>query len=194
MNGDNALMTTRDPGGVLGDWLKYLLYVKLVSVGNMLLGLLPVEPDVTPWIARVANAVCVYVLFQLSPACKRYRTVAVINGIVLIGSLFSLGSLAIVFTVCGMVGTYQEYAAHGEVVAPLDEKLTGKWRFLFYLEIILSLGGAVVSSIGVVAGTLSGIHGFDMYVVVGTLSTVIELLMRGIYLSYLNKTVKLFAA
>ena len=192
MNGELDIMIVEDHKVLLGKWLKILLYMKLVDLGNLLFGLLPFGDDLVRLISLAINGACVYVLVQLSPACKRYRTVAILNGVLLAGSLLSLGMLTLIFSVCGIVADYQEYAGHGDVVDALDGKLAGKWRFLFWLEVIVTMVGAVAMSVGLVIASLSGVEVPAQTDTAMFLSTATELLVRMIYLVYLNKTVKHF--
>ena len=192
MNGELELMEMKDERTLLGKWLKILLYVGLVSFGNTLLGLLPFGNSIVRLIGLALNGMCVYTMFQLSPACNRYRTVAIMKAVLLVSGIFSVGMLALVFAVCSIVADYQEYAGHGEVVAPMDEKLAGKWNFLFWLELIIGLISAVVTGAGTVIGAVSGMEGTAMAEILTVVATGIELFTRVIYLAYLSRTAKLF--
>lgn len=192
MNGDLDIMIAEDHRDLLGKWMKILLYMKLVSFGNILLGLLPFGDGIVRLIAFAVNGACVYVLFRMSPVCKRYRTVAILNGVLMVSGLLPHSVLALVFSICSLVADYQEYAGHGDVTAGLDEKLAGKWRFLFWLEIIVTMGLSVLMAIGLVIVALVSGGTPAQTDTVGIVSTVTEILMRVIYLVYLNKTVKLF--
>ena len=121
---------------LLQKWLPILLYVQCTGMVISALALLLPLGSWTTWISYILTIATFSVLFQLAPACRRYRKSAVfqcislilliLNALIvfnggtsvvasLIGSVFSIAA-----SVCTLIAAYQEYYGHADVIRELD--------------------------------------------------------------------------
>lgn len=176
-------------------WLRYLLYVGIAALVNTILINIPLVSVLAPWSSIAISAATIYLLFRLENFNEHYQTSAVLYTVSLIITV--LGALGItvlglVGSICGMVAQYKEYKSHGELIEERDPKLAGKWGGLFWLQfavsIIVTLLGSVIAAV-LVAGA-----DMEMTVATGIITavvTLVSLLLKALYLSYLNRTIKL---
>lgn len=176
-------------------WLQYLLYVGIAALVNTILINIPLVSVLAPWSSIAISAATIFLLFRLANFNEHYQTSAVLYTVSLIITV--LGALGItvlglVGSICGMVGQYQEYHAHGEMIEEQDPKLAGKWGGLFWLQFAVSIIVTLLSS--VIAAVLVAGSDMDMMVATSIVTIVVALvtlLMKALYLSYLNRTIKL---
>lgn len=178
--------------GLLRKWLKVLLYIQIANAVRIGFGMVFPSTGIEKWLSLMIAAPSVYVLYQLAPVCSRYRTAAIMYGVSMIGTFVKADGLSTLISVCGLVARYQEYAGHGDVTQGTDDWLSGKWHSLFLLEMIVSVITVVGLSVGVLIGVDAGTESNVLVKLLSSLGIGITLIVRIIYLTYLNKTVKLF--
>lgn len=190
---------------LLQKWLPILLYVQCTGMVISALALLLPLGSWTTWISYILTIATFSVLFQLAPACRRYRKSAVfqcislilliLNALIvfnggtsvvasLIGSVFSIAA-----SVCTLIAAYQEYYGHADVIRELDGKLSQRWRSLFVWQIVvgvvIGLGSTIVAVISMMIGTA------DIATVAVVIVSLAGVALRIVYLLYLGKTIKL---
>lgn len=181
---------------LLTKWLQNLLYLHLASLViaavNAIMGL----GSFTRWIGWAISIGAVFCLFQLQNVNQRYQKSAIFQAVALGSSLIvtlfgGLGLLATVASVCGIIASYQEYHAHSELVAEVDDRLSRKWAGLFLWSLALGIVSGFASSAVVMIGVLAEVDTAllaNVAVVVVLLSgAVVEIL----YLRYMKQTLKL---
>ena len=172
-------------------WLRYLLYVGIAAMANSLLGLF-LPGKLSTWIGFAVSAATVYLLFRLISANARYKTAALCSGANLIISVLNITVLGLASSIFAIVAQYQEYQAHSELIAERDPKLAGKWSGLFWLQFGVEL--IMVLLTGLFVGVLVAASGMDAAVVTGLVTVIVavfSVVLKVLYLSYLNRTVKL---
>ena len=183
---------------LLRKWLRILLYLQLAAVILAIPNLIPNIGSWVTWIGYGMNALLVYVLLRVSPACGRYRKSAVLKVIylgtvilvMLMPSLGLIGSLlTLAGSVCGIIASYQEYHGHAEVVTALDEKLAGKWSGLFIWQLVVGILVGLATSAGVIVSMLSG--GSISVELVAVIVSLPALVLQVVYLVYMKRTVRL---
>lgn len=172
-------------------WLQYLLYVGIASLVNSLLGIFGLG-GLSRWIGLVVNGATIYLLFMLAGSNPRYKTAAIFFAVALVSGLISNVILGLVGSICGIVGQYQEYHAHGELIEARDPKLADKWHSLFWLKFGLTVITVLLTSVVVASLVMAA----DMDEAVVTVMTTVIVAALGIglialYLSYLSRTIKL---
>ena len=172
-------------------WLRYLLYVGIAAMVNSMLGLF-LPGKLSTWIGFAVSAATVYLLFRLISANARYKTAALFTGVALVINILNIAVLSLAASICALVGQYQEYQAHSELVRERDQKLAGKWSSLFWLQFGVEL--IMVLLTGLFVGVLVAASGMDAAVVTGLVTVIVavfSVVLKVLYLSYLNRTVKL---
>ena len=172
-------------------WLKYLLYVAIAVMVNSLLDLF-LPGKLSTWIGYALSAATVYLLFRLIGANARYKTAVLFGAGALICNLLGIAALGLAGNICAIVAQYQEYQAHSELIRDRDPKLANKWGSLFWLQFGVEV--ITVLLMAVFVAVLVAATGMESAIVTA-LSTVtvavISLILKVLYLSYLNRTVKL---
>lgn len=187
------------PAGLPVKWLQILLYVHIANIAVALISLLPVSDQWGVWLSRAVTLVITVSLFQLAPACKRYRTAAIFNavslGLILITSLlFSSSLLTLAASILSILATYQEYSAHSDMVAERDARLSRKWHSLFNWQFIVGILTSLVSMVAVVVLAVLEVNSTLITVlIIGALSLV-SIVLQVIYLMYLRRMMALFSA
>lgn len=172
-------------------WLRYLLYVGIAAMANSLLGLF-LPGKLSTWIGFAVSAATVYLLFRLISANARYKTAALCSGANLIIGVLNITVLSLASSIFAIVAQYQEYQAHSELIAERDPKLAGKWSSLFWLQFGVEL--IMILLTGLFVGVLVAASGMDAAVVTGLVTVIVavfSVVLKVLYLSYLNRTVKL---
>ena len=175
-------------------WLRYLLYVGIAAMANSLLGLF-LPGKLSTWIGFAISAATVYLLYRLIGANARYKTAALFGAGALICNLLGIAALSLAASICAIVAQYQEYQAHGELVRERDPKLADKWSSLFWLQFGVEVITALLTAVFV--GVLVAASGMEAAVVTGlvtVIAAVFSVILKLLYLSYLNRTVKLLDA
>lgn len=178
-------------------WLKYLFYVQAASVALSVISMIP-GVDI-PWITRIFNAGLILCLVMLKDANLRYRTAGIFRAVSLAVSLFAsfAGSnllapvVALTGSVLSVLALYQEYTAHSELTAPLDGRLSEKWRALFTWQFVFVFFVAVLSSFATVILVLLNIDAELVSVITVIGLNILSLALEALYLLYLQKTLGL---
>ena len=172
-------------------WLKYLLYVGIAAMANSLLGLF-LPGKLSTWIGYAISAATIYLLFRLISDNVRYKTAALFGAGGLICRLLGLQALTLAASICAIVAQYQEYNAHGGLIADRDPKLAGKWSSLFWLQFAVELiGGVLITMVVTVLAAAGGLDATAMLAMATVAIAFISLILKVLYLVYLNRTVKL---
>lgn len=172
-------------------WLQYLLYVGIATLINSILGIFGLS-GLSRWIGLAISGATVYLMFMLAGTNPRYKTAAICYLVVLASNLISAAGLALVGSICGMVATYQEYHAHGELIQERDSKLADQWNTLFGLEIALTIVGILLT--GLLVGILAAATNLTVELVTPVVTVLVAVLGVGLnllYLSYLKRTIAL---
>ena len=172
-------------------WLKYLLYVGIAALVSSLLGIFGLG-GLSRWIGLAINVATVYLLLMLAGANPRYKTAAICYTVALVGGLINNAIVGLAGSICGIVATYQEYHAHGELIAEQDPKLADKWNSLFGLELALTFVGVLL--MGLLVGILVAATNMSEAVITPIITIIVAALgvgLEALYLSYLKKTIAL---
>lgn len=175
-------------------WLRYLLYVGIAAMANSLLGIF-LPGKLSTWIGYAISAAAVYLFFRLIVSNARYKTALIFSGAALIINLLGIQALGLAGSICALVGQYQEYHAHGELIQEQDPRLAGKWGRLFWfqfgVEVIVILLTSVFLGVLVAAGSLDAAMVTALATIVAAILT---LALKVLYLVYLKKTIRLLEA
>ena len=178
-------------------WLRTLLIAQSVMLVNMLLAPVQLPLRLVGWITMAATAVTVWALYSMNPLGARYYKAAVCFGIGLAADLISeftaIELVASLLSIASIVGQYQEYQAHSELMEEYDPELAGKWPSLFFWQ----LGVGLLSGFGSVAGVLIAASLDVPENTIITVTVAVVALMTGIvqfvYLRYLKRMLEHFA-
>lgn len=177
-------------------WLRYLLYIHIASIVLSLVTMVWLNNPVTPWLNHGLSIAIALCLLKLAPACKRYRTAAILTAAVLGFTLLSklaLGTLmALVASVLAIVASYQELHAHGEAVEEKDPALSRKWCSLFLWQLLIGILTGFTSVAATVIMVLANLDEAQIIQLVTSTIGLVALIPGILYLIYLNKTIKLF--
>lgn len=174
-------------------WLRYLLYVGIAAMVNTVLNVF--LPDIASWLSPILTLAALFFMSRLVPSNGRYLRVILFSGAAVLISILNIQQVALAGTLCTIIGQYQEYQAHGELIAHRDPKLAVKWSNLFFIW----LGVTVVLLLTTVLSVFVVIGAAEMNVTVVSamitvISTVILLILKILYLIYLNRTIKVLEA
>ena len=173
-------------------WLKYLRYVGIAALVHTILVNIPVMSGLTGWTSLAISAATVFLMFKLMGVNSRYKTAAVCYAVSLIGGCISMAIVSLAGSVCGIVAQYQEYHAHGELISQKDPKLADKWNSLFWLELAVIVITTLLSSVLLSALVMAaGMEETAVTALVVAIVAAVTLLMKLLYLRYLNRTTKL---
>ena len=176
--------------------IKSLFYLNGIALIAVIMAWIPA---ITSWIGwgNIVISICIAViLIGLADSNIRYQKAAIFRMIVVVISIFSkfmassiLSLATSLFLLCSM---YQEYNAHSEVLAGIDEKLTKRWKELFVIYLVGSFLMGALSSVIVIS--FSPLFLQYATVIVGMvlfLAGGFDIVMRIIYLVYLKQMIKL---
>lgn len=174
--------------------LGILFWIYVVSMALSLLGVLPAMAEMMPWLGagmRIASAI---VLFSLAQAGGRYRLAGILGGIAAAGNLLltligSAGSvLAMALNICALVGLYNEYKGHAELIQEQEDTLARRWTKLFVWNIVLSLVSMLLAINVSVLGAAAGMSVGTMTMLGVALASIPAMVVDVLYLVYLNRT------
>lgn len=179
--------------------LRILIGVKLISILNSLLDLLPIVPSLLitliSWAAMAGSVLC---LFRLASHQERYRKAALFRigalVCVLFSTLFLSSSLvALASAVFSLLALYQEYYGHAGLIEDMDDDLAHKWGKLF----LWSLVAGALTGIGTVTATLivamSTLDAGMITAVVVAVYVAVQTVIDVLYILYLRKTAAVYA-
>lgn len=185
---------------LLQKWLKVLLYAQIVSMAVTVINAVTHLDNITAWILKAIKLVALWSLFHMKDVNPRYRTSAITKlGALICGLLTTpvntrLGLSSLLMLVgsgCSWVTTYQEYHAHGELVAETDRKLAKKWKDLFVWEIVIGLGISFISVGATTVLVAAGAASSSITTVIIILTTLVSLALEALYLLYMKRTLEL---
>lgn len=174
--------------------LGILFWIYVVSMALSLLGVLPAMAEMMPWLGagmRIASAI---VLFSLAQAGGRYRLAGILGGIAAAGNLLLTligsagGVLATALNICALVGLYNEYKGHAELIQEQEDTLARRWTKLFVWNIVLSLVSMLLAINVSVLGAAAGMSVGTMTMLGVALALIPAMVVDVLYLVYLNRT------
>lgn len=174
--------------------LGILFWIYVVSMALSLLGVLPAMAEMMPWLGagmRIASAI---VLFSLAQAGGRYRLAGILGGIAAAGNLLLTligsagGVLATALNICALVGLYNEYKGHAELIQEQEDTLARRWTKLFAWNIVLSLVSMLLAINVSVLGAAAGMSVGTMTMLGVALASIPAMVVDVLYLVYLNRT------
>ena len=171
-------------------WLKYLLYVNIAALGNTVLS--NFLPGLSGWLSPILTLLALYMMARLVPSNGRYLRVVLFTGVSVLISVLNIRQVVLAGALCSIIGQYQEFTAHGELIRERDQKLADKWGSLFWLQfavtIISTLLGSVLAAVLVASGSVDA---EALAPVITVAVALVTLLLKVLYLVYLKKTIKL---
>ena len=168
--------------------LRKLFYVSIAVLANTFLSI--ILSGLSRWVALGLSIYCVYLMFQLKPENEHYEKAAIFYTVALVGNLISSGILALVGSVCSLVGQYQEFHGHGELIGERDPKLTDNWSSLFWLQFAVSIISTLLSSVFAAVLVASGSMDLETATaIIVVVVAIVTLLLEALYLKYLKKTI-----
>lgn len=174
--------------------LGILFWIYVASMALSLLGVLPAMAEMMPWLGagmRIASAI---VLFSLAQAGGRYRLAGILGGIAAAGNLLLTligsagGVLATALNICALVGLYNEYKGHAELIQEQEDTLARRWTKLFVWNIVLSLVSMLLAINVSVLGVAAGMSVGTMTMLGVALALIPAMVVDVLYLVYLNRT------
>ena len=189
---------------ILSKYLRILFYTQIASIAITCINAVTYLDNITVWVNRAITLIVIWCLFQIRAVNPRYRTAAITKALVFLSGLLTLpvntsglglsSILMLAGSFCSWITAYQEYHGHGELVAELDGKLAKKWKDLFLWEVVVALGTSVISVFGTVILMAADMLTDTITTVVIILSTVLGLVLEGLYLLYMKRTLALIEA
>ena len=176
--------------------MRSLFYINCLALISIIVALVPEMTNWSGWGNIVISSCIVVILLGLADSNKRYTKAAIFRMIaVAISILLKFMDSSILSSVTSIIlfcSLYQEYNAHSEVLADVDEKLSKRWKELFGIYLIGSIVVGVLSALIVISlGALFLQYAKAITVVVLVLSGGFDLIMRIIYLVYLKQMMNL---
>lgn len=186
---------------LLHKWLRILFYIHIAFLVITAINAVSNLDTVTGWIRKVLTVVIIWSLFQMKDVNPRYQKTAIAKIAVLVCGLLTTpvntsalgmsGILALAGAIASWVSAYQEYHAHGEVIAEQDEKLAKKWNNLFGLEILVGLGISLFSTVTTLVLVAAEMDSKTVTTIILALTNIVTLMLDLLYLHYMNRTLKL---
>ena len=180
----------RESANIPAKWLKYLLYVGIASMANYLL--VSVLPNsLNRLFDYIFIAAALFLMFRLTPANGRYHKAILFTGVSLIISALNLKIVALAGSLCAILGQYQEYIAHGELLADRDPRLAGKWGSLFWFQFAVEVVSAAAITF-VAMAMRSGGNAADTPIssMITVASAFVTVILKVVYLLYLKRSIK----
>lgn len=174
--------------------LGILFWIYVVSMALSLLGVLPAMAEMMPWLGAGMQIASAIVLFSLAQAGGRYRLAGILGGIAAAGNLLLTligsagGVLAMALNICALVGLYNEYKGHAELIQAQEDTLARRWTKLFVWNIVLSLVSMLLAINVSVLGVAAGMSVGTMTMLGVALASIPAMVVDVLYLVYLNRT------
>ena len=170
-------------------WLRYLLYLGIAATVNSILSIF--LPAVATWLTPVLTLGALFIMSRMIPANGRYMRAILFTGVATLISVLNIQAVALAGSLCSLIGQYQEYTAHGELVAAQNPKLASRWGSLFWFQCAVSL---ILVGVSTVAGTfLAMVANMSMdavVLIVSIIAAVFTLILQAVYLLFLNRTIR----
>ena len=181
----------------VGNLLKGLFWLNAAALAMSWVSLIPAVRGIMGWaglIVPLANAI---VLLSLAQAGKRYRLAGILCGIAAAGNLLLMlvgladSVLATALNICSLVGLFNEYKGHAELIEKKDAKLADRWSTLFVVTIVVSVLSAMLVVVTVMIGLNAPINPDSITVLGVVIGLIPTLVVQVLYLVYLNRTCRL---
>lgn len=180
-------------------WLRTLFYIHIALLAATCLSWLPIQDQWITWFKwalTIGTALC---LTRLSSNHSRYTKAALfrilyIGGTMVNSLLFFSPVIVLAAAIFSILGTYQEYHAHSQLITEKDAVLSRKWSRLFGLTLLVEILVSFVSSILSVAITMLHWDNLNIIPFVTVAQSIPQLFVRVLYLIYMNRTVRLLEA
>lgn len=178
-------------------WMKYLFYVQIAAGVAGLISAVPVLDVIVLWVSRALSIATVVVLLKMAPLNARYKKAAIFScvgfALAILTTLTDIAALVLAVSICSLVGTYQEYCGHSEMVETMDAKLAKNWHSLFnwqiFSGIIVGVLGGVLVVVSVIAFPVSQEVLTSITLV---LTNGVDLIILIIYLILLKRTYTMY--
>lgn len=178
-------------------WIQNLFYVQCIAMAGTIIGLLPFADGWFGWVNRAIALASIYVLYRLIPTNARYQKAVIYSGIAvalgLVVNWIQIFALPLIVSICSLIGLYQEFSAHSEMMSGIDDKLARKWHSLLNWNILSSIVVGFLGSALVVVGVLLKIDTNVLVILELVLIVGIELIIKLVYLIYLKRMLTAYA-
>lgn len=179
-------------------WLQVMFTAQVVVLLNLIVSAVPRFTGISTWISRGVSAFMVYALYKLSSVNAHYKKSFAFQAAGLVGGLaagiFGGTLITLAVSICGIIGSYQEYHGHSDLAQAYDPKLAGHWRSLFYWEIVVSIVTGLLSSAAVVAGIFMDMDTPALTMITLIMISLVSFGIQFVYLMYLKRTKAIFLA
>ena len=174
-------------------WLRYLLYVGIAATVNSILSLF--LPAVSTWLSPILSLAAMFMMSRMIPANGRYLRVILFTGVSLVITVFSIQAVALAGSICSLVGQYQEYTAHGELVAAQNPKLASRWGSLFWFQFAVTVILVLVTTVlGTMLAVAANMDAVLLTSIVTVIVAVFTLILQIVYLVFLHRTIRVLDA
>lgn len=173
-------------------WIKNLFCIECVVLLALVLENFSVLDSFIRWIRIFLSMASIYCLYKLMPLNNRYQKAVIFSGIATILTLFTnLGILVVLslpLVICSLIGVYQQFYGHSEMILTIDNKLSKKWRTLFMWNVFGPFIVAIVAPLFILIPVITEL--FDTSVIsiaaamIGSGFVVILQIVYVIYLKY----------
>ena len=174
-------------------WIKNLMYVQCVEFAAYILGQVPMLESPVLWVRQILTIASIYCLYKLAPISDRYQKAVIFSGLAAVMNLLVNAGVLIILSiplmVCSLIGTWQEFHGHLELLLIIDKKLSDKWHTLLMWNIFGPLIVALITPMILIMPIFTG--SFDesklsqIAVLIGVLFSVI---LQLLYVIYLKRT------
>ncbi|MBR5316832.1 MAG: hypothetical protein IKU39_02955 [Lachnospiraceae bacterium] len=176
--------------------IKSLFYLNCIALISIIAAWIPALTNWIGWGNIVISNCIAVILFGLADSNTRYQKAAIFRTIVVAISILSKfidsSILSLATSIILFCSIYQEYNAHSEVLAGVDEKLSKRWKELFSIYLWGSVLTGILSSVIVISlGALFLQYATVIIGIVLFLSGGFDIIMRIIYLVYLKQVINL---
>lgn len=187
---------TGDRKPIIAKWMNILFVCNIASMIVAALNAISAISGVTGWISRGISVVMIVALFNLAAVNERYRKSAILSAVVVGGGIavavLKMNLFTIVISICAIIANYQELNAHSELVAPMDAKLSNRWRSLFGYELVVGIISGLFSSAAVVIAVLADVDAETITSVTVTVLALINVIIGLFRVMYLKQTLALY--
>ena len=177
-------------------WLHFLFLVQIAGVVISALSAVQELSSVLSWFSRMVSVCTIVCLFKMAAVNKRYQNAAIFLCITVGGGVVSvfIGNtiLSLIVSICSIITAYQEFAAHSDITADKDPVLSRRWHSLFFWQLVIGLLGGFLSVTGVMLGVFAGAEIPVITSAVLLFVTVMNVIIKIIYLKYLSKTISAY--
>ena len=173
-------------------WMRWLFLVHIVALLSTFAGRLPIQnlSFGLSLFVLLGTICCLKNLEVKNPRYKKAGVFLLLSLVMLfVNRLLPNSLVSLISSVLSLIAVYQEYAAHAEVAAPHDGRLARTWRSLFVWEIIIGVVASMFSTVAILALTMLEMDAARMTMIISGALTVVNALVKIVYLSCVNKMV-----